>query len=380
MRPGSPVGASSPLSSRTRTSEPGQAVPTEPGPGEPLLRGDDAAAAFRRRVVLGHHRPPPVEHPPLDLGRARRGGVDHAPQRADVVPGADRLGQRQQPPELRRHHVAAGHPVPLDQGEQVLRIEAVHQHDRVAEGDGDRREVQHRRVVERRAAQVDVAVVRLEAEDGEEPGGERRHRVRVLAGQRPAHALGAARRARRVEHRGAGRALPRAAGAACAELGQRGEPGDVADREPGAAVDARLVGRGRRDVGEPLVRDERARLAVAEDVGDLGRGQVPVDRDHVEPGLQRGEEQRERVGAVRQHPGHGRAGAEPERLQSPAEPVGPGGQLGVADDRAVGLDRRRPVRGLRCDGPQADVAHGPNLERVPQLGQAITRTRSTMDG
>ena len=56
-----------------------------------------------------------------------------APQRADVVAGADLLGQRQQPPELRRHHVAVGHPVPLDQGEQVLRIEPVHQHDRVAE-------------------------------------------------------------------------------------------------------------------------------------------------------------------------------------------------------------------------------------------------------
>ena len=258
MRPGSPVGASSPLSSRTRTSDPGQAVPTDPGRASHSGGGDHAAAALGGRVVLGHDRPPPVDHPPLDLLRARRGGVDHAAQRADVVAGADRLGQRQQPPELGRHHVAAGHPVPLDQGEQGLRIEPVHQHDRVTEGEGDRREVQHRRVIERRAAQVDVAVERLEPEDGEEPGGERRHRVRVLAGQRPAHALGAARGTRRVEHRGAGRARLRAAGAARAELGQRGETGDVADREPGARVDARLVGRGRRDASEPLVGDERA--------------------------------------------------------------------------------------------------------------------------
>jgi hypothetical protein len=94
---------------------------------------------------------------------------------------------------------------------------------------------------------------------------------------------------------------------------------------------------------------------------------VPVDRDHVEPGLHRREEQRERVGAVRQHPGHGRAGGEPERLQAPPDAVGPRGQLGVADDGAVGLDRRRAVRAVRCDGPQAGIGHLLNLEPVLSL-------------
>jgi hypothetical protein len=51
-----------------------------------------------------------------------------------------------------------GHPVPLDQGEHRLGLEAVHQHDRVAELDRDRGEVQHGGVVERRAAQVHVIV------------------------------------------------------------------------------------------------------------------------------------------------------------------------------------------------------------------------------
>ena len=67
-----------------------------------------------------------------------------------------------------------------------LGLETVHQHDRVAELDRDRREVQHRRVVERRAAQVHVVVEGRQRENPEEPGGGPRHLVRILAGQRAA--------------------------------------------------------------------------------------------------------------------------------------------------------------------------------------------------
>ncbi len=271
---------------------------------------------------------------------------------------ADLPGQREQPPELRRHHVRVGHPVPLDEAEHRFRVEPVHQYDRMAELDGDRREVEHRRVVERRAAQVHVPVERRQPEQAEEPGAGGRDAVRVLAGERAPHALRAARGARCVDHGRALGARRRAAFASGAKFGQRREPGDGADGEPGGWGDPRLIRRRRRDGGEPLVRHERARAAVAEYVGDLGGGQVPVDRHHVQPGLHRGEEQREDRGAVGQHPGHAVAWAEPERPQAPADLVGPRGQSGVADDRAVRLDHRRAVRVLRCDGPQADVSHG----------------------
>ena len=166
--------------------------------------------------------------------------------------------------------------------------------------------------------------------------------------------------------RGAGRPAPSGA-----QFGQRREPGDRADREPGGWGDPRLIRRRRRDGGEPLVRHERARAAVAEYVGDLGGGQVPVDRHHVQAGLHRGEEQREDRGAVGQHPGHAVAWAQPERLQAPADLVGPGGQFGVADDRAVRLDHRRAVRVLRCDGPQADVSHEAQSRTCSKMGQAM---------
>ena len=45
------------------------------------------------------------------------------------------LGQGEQPAELGGDHVRVGHPVPLDQREQFLGLEAVHQYDRVTELD-----------------------------------------------------------------------------------------------------------------------------------------------------------------------------------------------------------------------------------------------------
>ena len=192
-------------------TRPGQADRT--GPGQPLRPGDVGPAALAGGVVLGDHRAPPVQHLPLDVGRAGRGAVDRGAHRGHVVAVAVVSGQREQPAELRGHHVRVGHPVPLHQREQVLGVEPVHQHDRVAELERDRREVQHRRVVERRAAQVHVPVVGWQREYAEEPGRRQRRLVRVLAGERAAHALGQARRAGRVDHRArppcAGRVAPR---------------------------------------------------------------------------------------------------------------------------------------------------------------------------
>jgi hypothetical protein len=56
------------------------------GMGQPLLGGDPRhAAALGARVVLVDHRPPPLDHPPLDLGRARRGGMHDRAQAGEVV-------------------------------------------------------------------------------------------------------------------------------------------------------------------------------------------------------------------------------------------------------------------------------------------------------
>ena len=316
-------------------------------------------AALAGRVVLGHHRPPPLDHLPLDVRRAGRGAVDHAPQRGHVVPVARRRGQRQQPAELGGHHVRVGHPVPVDQREEFLRLEVVHQHDRVTELEGDRGEVQHRGVVERRAAQVHVIIERRQPEQPEEPAGGGRHLVRVLAGQRAAHALGPARGARGVHHGGARGARVGAPGAAGAERGQRREAGHLAGGEPGSGTDPGRVRGVDGHAGEPLVGRERPGAAVAQDVGHLGGGQVPVQRHHVQSGLGRREEQRERVRAVGQQSGHGVTGTEPEGLQAPAVLVGPRGELTVADGPAVRLDHRGPVGGGLGDGPQAQDSHGP---------------------
>ena len=334
------------------------------GPLQPLPRGDDGPAALAGRVVLDHHRPPPVQHPALDVLRAGRGAVDRGPQRCHVVAVAGLVRQREQPAELGGHHVRVGHPVPLGQGEHLLRLEAVHQHDRVAELERDRREVQHRGVVERRAAQVHVVVEGRERENPEEPGGGPGRLVRVLAGQRAAHALGPARRARGVHHRGTRRPRVRAAGTVRAERGQRREPRHRAHGEPGPGIDPGRLGCLRRNAGEPLVGHERRGTAVAQDVGHLGGGQVPVHRHDVQPGLRRREEKRECLGAVGQHPGHGGAGAEPERLQAPSVPVGQRGQFRVADGLAVRVDHRGQVGVSPGNGPQADVSHAPNLEHV----------------
>jgi len=95
--------------------------------------------------------------------------------------------------------------------------------------------------------------------------------------------------------------------------------------EAGPGVDARPGGRFGRDRAEPLVGHERAGAAVGQDVSHLGGGQVPVHRHHVQPRLRGREEEGERLGAVRQHPGHGGSGMQAEGLQATPVAVGAGG-------------------------------------------------------
>ena len=87
-------------------------------------------------------------------------------------------------------------------------------------------------------------------------------------------------RARGPVGRGAGRL-------AAAQLGDRGEAGHVAVAEPGgasrpaAARSAAARSAAAAGLGEPLVHEERLRPAVGDQVSDLGRGEVPVDRRQV---------------------------------------------------------------------------------------------------
>ena len=63
-----------------------------------------------------------------------------------------------------------GHPVLLDELEHLLGDPLVHEHDGVAEVDGGAREAHHGGVVERRAHDVDVVVLGLDAEQEQDAG------------------------------------------------------------------------------------------------------------------------------------------------------------------------------------------------------------------
>ena len=71
--------------------------------------------------------------------------------------------------ELRRHQVALGDAVLADEVEHLAGSHLSMEDDRVADLDRRAREVRARGVVERRAADVHVAVVLLHAEHAEEP-------------------------------------------------------------------------------------------------------------------------------------------------------------------------------------------------------------------
>ena len=108
----------------------------------------------------------------------------------------------------------------------------------MAELDGDRGEIQHGGVVQRRAAQVDVPVERVQPEQAEEPRGRRRHLVRVGAGERSAHSLGPAGGARRVRPSAhpAVRTPGRPFGSPAPSSTSGRKPGDVPHGEPGGGL------------------------------------------------------------------------------------------------------------------------------------------------
>ena len=125
------------------------------------------------------------------------------------------------------------------------------------------------------------------------------------------------------------------------------EAGHGAVREAVGARDARLVGGGAHEAREPLVADERLRVGVLEDVGDLGSREPVVDRHVVPAGLERGEVEVHRVGAVREHRGDRVAPLETERAEPVDDLVGAGQHVAGRVLRAVGVDDRE-IPGIFC--------------------------------
>ncbi len=164
---------------------------------EPLVAvaGDDDPD-LGRSVVLEDHRPEPLDHAPLDVDGARRGRVDDALERAEVVARADVVGELQQAHEHRRDCLGVRDPLRFDEPQELLGLEP--RHDRQLDPEREREQALRvrSRVIHRRGDQRPHA--RPQAHRRQR---DRRHLLRLLGGHRVAQdALGQAGRARRVDH------------------------------------------------------------------------------------------------------------------------------------------------------------------------------------
>ncbi len=354
------------------------------GVREPLLGRGQRAAPLRGRVVLVDHRAPPFEHRPLHVDGAGRGAVDHVAQGRDVGCGALLRGERQQPAEMRRHHVAAGDAVARDAIERALRRPPVHQHHSVAKMQVVGAEVEHRRVVERRDDEVHAVALRGDAEEHQEHRQVGGDQLRRDIGERAAHALGLARGARGVGHRGAG-APP---------LGERGglpllerfvatKAGEIRGAEAGLVGEGELAPGARAGLDGGLTAKEGLGVAVGHDVGDLRRGEVAVDRREVEPGLRRGEVELEHRRLVAHGRGDGVTRSQAQRAQPVHHLVGRREELARGDGSAVRGDEGDVRWVLLGQLPEAVLGHGERssfgrwrvgMERV-STNEAVTPRR-----
>src|SRR5215470_11186077 len=184
--------------------------------------------------------------------------------------------------------------------------------------------------------------------------------VRVKSRQLPAHPLRPPGGARRVVHGGArGPPLRQGGGLTLADALHRAEPGHVPVADPPAGRHARLLGGPGPGRAVPLVHEERLRLAVAHDVGDLRGGEVPVDGGDVPAGLQRGQVDLERRDPVGRQHGHAVPGLQALGPQAVGELVDPGQQVACGVRGAVRLDRCDPSRVGLGAPPEAERSHGP---------------------
>jgi hypothetical protein len=283
--------------------------------------------------------------------------------------------------ELRRHHVARRHAVLLDQLEHAFGRPLVHEDDGMPEVQRAAREHEHGRVVERRAADVDVVTLRLDAEHAEEHTEHREDDVGIERHQRPAHAFRSAGRAGRVVHHLARRAIRRRrVRLAAAEVLVRPEAGHGAHREAALGREVDLVARRFAGRGEAFGADEHLRARVLHDVRDLGRGQVMVDRHEVHAALRAAEIELDHRRAVRQHGGDDVALPEAERPEPVRDAVRAREQL-ACGELLVGRHQREMGRVLLCEIPEAVFRHG--REGVARAAGAApapgARERSNVD-
>ncbi len=171
------------------------------------------------------------------------------------------------------------------------------------------------------------------------------------------HALGLAGRPRRVVHDHARRCdrTDRRRLAVLQLLVRRGSRGCRRRRRSGPSAGksissaAALAASAKRGV-----RDEDLRLAVVDDVRDLGSDEVPVDRDQVEAGLCHGEEQLEHLGRVREQHRDRVAGLESHAAESVHELVARRQELTRRDLALVGVDQREVVGARLGDVPEPE--------------------------
>ncbi len=288
--------------------------------------------------------------------------MDHRPQRRHVVAVPHLLGQLEQAVEHGRDHVGVGDLVALDALEGALRGPPVHQHDGVAHVQRHRRPVVDRGVVGGCLGDLHVVVVGHGPEEHEQAPRPCGGLVGMGVAQPPAHPLGPAGGARGVEHERPGRqVVGPGLRLTVDELGEGPEARHPAHREAvGLGRHAvledphRLVGEARRD-------DQRLRLRVVDDVGDLGAHEVPVDRRDVEAALVGRQADRDLLEAVGQHGGHLVAPLQPQGPQPVDDPVGERGELTEGHLPVLGIDEGEVVGvGLR-DPPEPGhigVGHG----------------------
>jgi hypothetical protein len=157
------------------------------------------AHRFGRAVVLEDDRPPPVDHRLLDPHGTGRCGVDCDLERGEIISEAHGLWQFQHAREHGRHKLGVSDAILLDEFEEALLDESLHDDDRAAAPERAADPGQRRRVVERRRRKVNLAFAKP---PDIQPRGERRQRLSGrLIGQRTQHTLGSSGRARGIEHR-----------------------------------------------------------------------------------------------------------------------------------------------------------------------------------
>ena len=187
------------------------------------------------------------------------------------------VGELEDAHEVGGHGVGVSDRVPLDELQERGRVEALHQHDRPAQAQHGHVEAQRSSVIERRGRQVH-GVVGVAVE----PAQHRLERVHVAledAGQRAHDALRLPGGPRAVEH----------AAADVLHVEWRGGLIGECVVVRGAEHQVLVHARARLECGlggcvHPWRAHHHSRVAVVDDVRDLGRGEMRVDRRVVQPG------------------------------------------------------------------------------------------------